>query len=368
MKRYLRIIQGVTPEIEIEHTNLLFNEAGIDSIDLVTIRVDLEREIGQTIPDLKWMEFEKLSDIIQYCKNQESVALPGKAEPIQSKILKEITIDMPQMAIEALSENWLFKELGNLHWQMLCNGLSTKSYNLKDELNNRLYATFVRIKIQSSGALNKFRENETLRIDGDMKRYGSSMYYSSITLRSDEATIHANLMTSFSIRNDLDNTKLVKSQPDTKENLIEELDTNPQFGNEYRLIKKNELKEVKIGDVKFLIQDDSIFEIKYTINPYYDLNGVGLLYFASYPVISDVCEAGFFNTQEKNNSRWELTYHTLSRDIFYYANCNINEEILYKLHSVHYIDSNTVQISSSLHRTSDKALLARVFSIKQKPQ
>ena len=60
---------------------------------------------------------------------------------------KEITINMPQMAIEALSENWLFKDLGNNHWEMICKGLDTNSFNLKDEIGNRLYATFIRIRV-----------------------------------------------------------------------------------------------------------------------------------------------------------------------------------------------------------------------------
>ena len=32
---------------------------------------------------------------------------------------------MPQMANAALSENWLFKELGDIHWELLSKGLNT---------------------------------------------------------------------------------------------------------------------------------------------------------------------------------------------------------------------------------------------------
>ncbi|TAF96718.1 MAG: hypothetical protein EAZ32_07375 [Cytophagia bacterium] len=366
MEKYIKIIQGIVPEIKEKDIKLPFNVIRIDSIDLVTIRVEFEREIGEVIPDSKWMCFESLFDMIDYCNNQENVSFSNSDDVIKNKILKEITIDMPQMAIQALSENWLFKELGNLHWQMLCDGLNTKSFELKDELNNRLYATFVRISINSTVPLNQFNENETLKIEGEINRFGNSMYFSNIILKSRESIINANLMTSFSIRNESDNTKLVKSQPNSAKNSIEEFSMNPKFGNEYRLIKKNELDEIKIGNVTFKIHDNFIFETTYTINPYYDLNGVGLLYFASYPIISDVCEANYFNALDNNHDRWELTYYTLSRDILYYANCNINDEILYKLNSFSFIENNTVQINSSLYRRSDNSLMARIFTIKRK--
>ena len=32
---------------------------------------------------------------------------------------KEYTINMPQMCIKGLSENWLFKTLGSAHWELL---------------------------------------------------------------------------------------------------------------------------------------------------------------------------------------------------------------------------------------------------------
>ncbi len=366
MEKYFTIIHEIIPEFKAEDTKLPFVAAAIDSIDLVTIRVEFEREIGKTIPDSQWMTFNKISDIIEYCQIQENKSFLKLQNKAEKGISREITIDMPQMAIEALSENWLFKELGQLHWQMLCDGLNTPSADLKDELGNRLYATFVRINIQSNAALNEFKENEKLFIDGKINRYGNSMYYSNISLKSQDAIINANLMTSFSIRNNADNTKMVKSQPNGLMNSIEEFDSMPLFGKEYRLLKKKELKEIKINKIHFKIQNDFIYETVYNINPYYDLNGVGLLYFASYPVINDVCEAGYFNTLGNTNGRWELNYYSISRDIFYFANTNIADEIIYRLHSFEFFESNRVKINSSLHRKSDGVMITRVFAVKCK--
>lgn len=365
MKTYLKIIQHVMPNITLNDINLPFNDLDIDSIDLVTMRVEFERYIGKTIPDLHWVHFKKIRDIIDYCNKQSYHSLALTDATLDKDLLKELTIDMPQMAIAALSENWLFRELGDIHWKLICDGLNTKSFDLKDELGNRLYATFVRINIQNTIPINMFKENQKLQIKGRIRRYGHSMYLSDIILKSSKEEIKAKLMSSFTIRNEADNTRLVKSQPSNYINTIEEVNKNPNFSNEYRLIKKNILKEITTGKESYIIQDDFIYKSKYTMNPYYDLNGVGLLYFASYPTINDVCEARYFNGIN-SSERWELTYYTLSRDVFYYANCNIDDEILYKLHSCDIIENHAIKLSSSLYRLSDNTLMAKIFTVKRK--
>ena len=47
---------------------------------------------------------------------------------------------------------------------MLCDGLGTDSTNLQNADGNRLYASFVRIRIETQQPLNAFKENEHLQI------------------------------------------------------------------------------------------------------------------------------------------------------------------------------------------------------------
>ena len=269
------------------------------------------------------------------------------------------------MALEALSENWLMKELGNLHWEMICEGLHTSSFDLKNDTANRLYATFVRIRLHCAGSLKSFRENDQIVLSGSINRFGNSMYFSEIDLKSSTSGIKAELMTTFSIRDAVDNTRLAKSEPDVAVNDVAQVKKFPAFGNEYRLVKKGILKELKYEDLLFDIDDGVVFETEYELNPYYDLNGVNLLYFAAYPIINDVCEARYFN--EHTPTRWEQTYYTAYKDIFYYANCNIDDSIIYQMNYQEIIndDNEDILISSILRRKSDNAIIARIFSLKR---
>ncbi|MBL0047777.1 MAG: hypothetical protein IPP32_06740 [Bacteroidetes bacterium] len=365
MNSYSKLIQDIFPQINQTQFNDSLDSIGIDSMDLVTLRVELEHELGASIPDSHWLDFRSFQDILLYCEKERIPKHKKLESKLGIEIQKEMYIEMPQMAIEALSENWLFKELGNMHWQMLCKGLNTASSDLKDELGNRLYATFVRIRIQSSAALNTFKENQKLSINATLNRFGNSMYFSAIQMGSDSAGINADLMTSFSFRNHADNTQLTKSQVISFDNNIPELPANPLFANEYREMKKGEIFNLMLSETEFKVVNTSLFEYSYSLNPYYDLNGVGLLYFASFPIINDTGEAAYFNLQN-DAERWELNYFTISRDIFYFANCNLQDTILYQLQDVKHIDNTICILSSALYRKSDNTLLAKIFTIKKR--
>lgn len=348
--------------------NLDFNESfenlGIESIDLVTARVQIENGLNVRIPDESWIEFETINEIVNFLsKNEEQNTQETQVENLP-QFQQDYVVNMPQMAIEALSENWLFKEIGDKHWEMLCAGLNANSFDLTDSMGNRLYATFVRIRLNMSSSLADFTENQNVKMKGYISRFGESMYFSNINFGDGSTFVNADLMTTFSIRNASDNKRLTKSQPAPGQNTINALNANPSFGDEYRLIKKQVKTSISFENYNFDISEDILFEREYELSPYHDLNGVGLLYFAAYPIINDICEASHFN--QKLEERWELNYFTSFKDILYYGNCNIDDSIIYRLHSYENIDDNHIKISSSLYRKSDNAVMAKIFSVKKK--
>ena len=90
-------------------------------------------------------------------------------------------LNMPQMALGGLSESWLFKELGDIHWRLIARGLGTPSHEIADANGERLYATFTRFRLNSSAGLAAYRENERIDLEAQASRYGAGLYFSEVT-------------------------------------------------------------------------------------------------------------------------------------------------------------------------------------------
>ncbi|MEO8148357.1 MAG: LnmK family bifunctional acyltransferase/decarboxylase [Bacteroidia bacterium] len=363
MNQYYELLKNALPHLQESELSLPVREAGVDSIDLVLVRVTLEKSIGKGIPNSEWNNFKTIQEVIDFCGKNESANTNIFINTKSISAIRKHEINMPQMANSTLSENWLFKELGDIHWELLSKGLNANSANIKDEFGNRLYATFTRIRY-ASASLNNFKENDSLIFQGELKRFGLSTYISEIVFYNEKQKAKAILMTSFSTRDSIDNSKLFKSQPIVSTN-VSEFVVTPEILNDYRLLRKGLLESFEMNGEDFDLSSTPVAEMKYNINPFYEINGVGLLYFASYPIISDKCESDYFNSTNKN-VRWESEFFTLERDVFYFANCNTDDSILYRLNSFEFITGNRVKLFSSLYRVSDMTLMAHIFTIKEK--
>lgn len=363
------LIKQKFPNLKGEDYSVDFNSLSIDSMDLVSLRVEVENKLGRMIPNKNWLSFKNINDIISYVSIENKTSDVSRSYDIQTsptlKKDKKNFITMPQMCLEALSENWLFKESGDVHWDMLCKGLGTSSSNLSDEIGNRLYATFVRIRMSSKSNLSSFEENNPYLFDSSISRYGLGMFFSKTNFESLSNTFKIEMMTSFAIRKSKgDNKTLTKSQPNVDNCSISQEEELPPFGNEYRLVKKGDLTTIFYQNFIFNITDKCLFEYEYSLNPYYDLNGVGLLYFASYPIISDYCELNYHRSIGRKNTEEE--YFTCFRDIMYYANCDSNDVIIFRLNNIEELSENRIKTQATLYRKSDGKMMARVFTIKQK--
>jgi probable biosynthetic protein (TIGR04098 family) len=331
----------------------------LDTAALDDLHLQLDRFCSVDTSDNAWSGFQTLGDIVTWYLN----AMNDK------KIKRQYSqiVNMPQMALTGLSESWLFKEMGDCHWHMLCEDLGLKSNEIFDEFRNRLYATFVRIRFEGTGSLKHFQENDLLDVTGRIQRFGNSLYFGQVGMVSGEKTITCSLVTTFSTRDSsCDNHKLTKGVPSTGDsNPVVSVSEMPKMVTDYVKIKKGTVQTVELGGHAFEVTDQALFELTYRLNPYTDINGVGLLYFAAYPLINDYCELEFFNNERMSGSHWALTSATVMRDIFYFANCNIEDVITYKLNSYHLIANNRIAIQSSLLRESDNTVMARIFTIKQ---
>ena len=260
-----------------------------------------------------------------------------------------IHLNMPQMALCGLSESWLLKEMGNLHWKLICDGLGTQSHNLATGRGHRLYATFTRIQYRVSKPLASFAENDLLELKTGISRYGAGLFFSRTRGLCNSKTIQGQAMSSFTRREaSVGNSALSRGQPEIPAGCpIMEEAAMPEFGVDYKTRKKR-------------ITAAPLFECAYDILPCHDINGVGLLYFAAYPSISDICEIQYMG----QGNAWATQASVIARDIHYYANCDISDRIVYRVHDRQDI-GNRIIIESSLSRERDDRMMAYLITEKE---
>jgi probable biosynthetic protein (TIGR04098 family) len=282
---------------------------------------------------------------------------------------RQMTLNMPQMAIGGLSEGWLFRELGDMHWQSICRALGTPSHAICDDQGNRLYATFIRFRWEGSDHLKSFRENESLLLTTRLSRYGTSVFFSDCAVVGDMAEVRATLMTTFALR-ESDNKSLLRGAPAIIEQTeVPAMQALPEFGIGYRAMRAGHRIGVELAGDCIDMAGEPLFETEYRLNPYQDFNGVNLLYFAVYPTIADVCERDFVHRQREAgvvSEDWALDSATVARDVYYYGNCPIDDVVLFQLRAFHQLPNKRVTLAATLRRLSDGRPLADVFAVKMR--
>ena len=322
-----------------------FAELGVDSFAMLELRIAIEHAIGATIPDTVWVQ---LGSPAQLLVHLGAGPAPVATPPQSPALRRNYTLNMPQMALGGLSESWLFRELGDAHWAMITGGLGAPSSALRDGNGDRLYATFTRLRIEATVPLARFEENESLALEGRISRFGAGMFFSEIALEGGKGRVAASIMSSFTKRGSpTSNSNLLKGQPTIPAGCpIADLPAMPPFGQGYRERRSGRLAP-------------ALFEATYNIIPYYDINGVGLLYFAAYPIISDICELKYIDRA----NGWALEASTLCRDVYYFANCDAQDRLIYRVHARQDTPAG-VDLESSLSRASDGALMAYLVTRK----
>ena len=265
--KFIKIIKAVTPSFSENELNLPLRNTPIDSLDLVIIRVEMEKIFGSSISDIKWYGFNSVKEIYEYFKNLNLTSRGTEQISVESRLSRNLSINMPQMANSALSENWLLKELGDIHWELLTNGLKVQSSKIIDEQGDRLYATFTRIKFKCI-PLYLFNENDMIEFTGQINRYGNNTFLSQVTSGSTPISLSATLMTNFTKRNNQQNNFLQKSTPKINEISIPEIKYLPSYLNEYRLLTKNLAESYSLFGEEFNLARDSVYEKSYNLNPF----------------------------------------------------------------------------------------------------
>lgn len=359
----------------------------IDSFALINLRVGFEARIGTQVHDAAWGALERPEDLVgeggpsrsasaghdtertssgasdaslagsdlQPASGSVADARPAATSAAGSTIedtpagqIRRYSINMPQMALKGLSEAWLFKELGDMHWSVLLRSLGAASSALTDATGARLYATFTRIRLISDAPLSEFHENHDLVIAMDEQRYGAAMFFGTARLGAPAGQARVELMTTFSKYGEAGvNTSLLKGTPVLPADFpIPAVAALPEFGQDYRTRRAQPLTP-------------ALFETEYELLPAHDINGVGLLYFAAYPTIAELCLTRYAGRE------FAFDYSVIERDIMYFANADPAETLIVRLHRWERTDAR-IDYEVSISRKSDDKTMAITSASKRR--
>jgi len=288
-------------------------------------------------------------------------------------------LGMPQLICDALSERWIFKEAGDLHWKMLTSDLGVPSGELADEAGERLYASFVRFRMESTVPLGAYAENETLAASGVLSRFGDKRFFSEVTFTGARGTIKVEMGTVFVTRR-TDNKSLSRATPQQLGRAKSKIHaTVPALGQGYQRVKRLALEGAPPADGRPLIElagepfdcaENATDVVPYEVNPFYDFNGASLLYFASYPRIHDVCERALLNPRLARAGRVNgaadsaFVLKPVARDISYFGNADAGDRLSFRLRKMEAV-GRRLKVWSTLSREEDGGRIADLFTVKE---
>ncbi len=228
-----------------------------------------------------------------------------------------VSLGMPHLAAVGLSETWLIKEAGHLHWQLLEEAVHLSSRLWKDEHGHRLYASFIAYRLAGS-ALSALGDGDRLTCVSELGATSYNRFCSRHVLRCASRLFKAELwmVTSF-VRRDGDgrsNRGFVRSKFGASVPL------HDRFGETVNELLARRRHFQRESDA---LRAGTHSVSRFTVCPMEDFNNAGMVYFATFPRYLDRAELG---AQLQPHSELGLRPLVL-RDCFYYGNTDAYDEI-----------------------------------------
>jgi probable biosynthetic protein (TIGR04098 family) len=265
---------------------------------------------------------------------------------------------MPHLDARGLSENWLFRHAGDLHWEAIGRRLGALSDEIRSDEGERLYPTVVAARAIYEQPLSSVRENDVLESAVQVVACGRSCAHGRIqlTVGVDEARFSLELLTTFAVRESSGLLRMglpaarlaarwtpVEGTPVIARLAKAARRGDPLLDDEFSGPSSLALDA---GQPNTPISTPMLGRVSYEPSPYSDYNGAGLLYFASYVTIADTTErqivrdlglAGSVGNPRKTlcnpdgETDWALRTSAVRRDVFYYANLPLGESLAAEL-------------------------------------
>lgn len=223
-------------------------------------------------------------------------------------------LGMPHLAAVGLSETWLLKEAGHVHWQLLEEAVGCRSRHWKDASGARLYASFIAYRLEGRLAA-ALGEGDLLECHSELGATSRNRFCSRHLLRCASLPFEATLsmVTSFVRRDGESNRGFVRAS------FGNSAPVDPRFGETAcDLLGRRRQFRREVAPLR----DSASGATRFAACPMEDFNHAGMVYFATFPRYLDRAEV-----RTQTASPLLPLPPLVSRNCFYYGNADAGDEI-----------------------------------------
>jgi probable biosynthetic protein (TIGR04098 family) len=280
------------------------------------------------------------------------------------QIPRSLRLGMPQLDAGGLSESWLLRYAGDLHWEVISRRLEAASDQIQGEDGQRLYPTFVAVRARYEVPLAAARENDRLDASIEVVPCGRACAHSRFVAALAGRRFELELLSTFAAQDGQGGLKMAlpAARLAARWNAVED---QPPIARLARAARRGEPLVDDFCGPRLDTGQPPLGGRRLEPSPYAHYNGARLLYFASYVTIADDVERQLVHALDlvpaRRRSDWALGTSTVRRDVFYHANLPLGHEVAVELLSCE-TDREGVRTRVRLRRADDGTRMADVVT------
>jgi probable biosynthetic protein (TIGR04098 family) len=277
---------------------------------------------------------------------------------------RRLRVGMPQLNAGGLSEGWLLRHAGDLHWEAISRKLGVASDEIRGEESNRLYPTVVALRARYEVPLASVRENDVLDASAEVVSCGGACAHGRVVAAVSGRRLALELLTTFAARRPDGELRMALPAARLAARWAP-VEPPPALAGLARAARRRERLDDPFAGPWLEVGQPPLGSMRHEPSPYADYNGAGLLYFASFATIADTGERQLvrrLGLAPRSLPDWALATSTVRRDLFFYGNLPLGESLVVELLGLVWEGDASVKTRVRLRRQRDGLVMADVVT------
>ena len=257
-------------------------------------------------------------------------AVPSVGLEAPPDVPRRVRLGMPHLDVSGLSEGWLLRWAGDLHWEAISRRLGVATDEIRDEGRARIYPTVVALRARYEAPLSEVRENDILEAAIEVMPCGRACAQGRVTALAGPVRLSLEILTTFAARQ-ADGSMRTALPAARLAARWRPLAPPSRLAAVARAARRGEPLDDAFSGPTLEANGPPLGRLRHEPSPYSDYNGAGLLYFAAYPTIADTVERKLVHELGLGAPRgrdWALATSPVRRDVFYYGNLPLGESLV----------------------------------------